>query len=153
MHVGSFPAEKAQLVSAFDVKLTQNSGGYEMKSKPSIALSIFLTTSALVLCVFAQSGPDKFQKEMQDAVRNTLLIDNNLPSKKGIFLIRVKTEENGKISFSTVFPPGPPSGQILQFKNGKMRIEMMDKSIQEIDLKNVGYIGIEDRNEVQPYRR
>ncbi len=127
-----------------------------MKAKIGIALLFLLISSALTLYVFAQTHTDKqqgeirkaqqnidrLQEEKQKVVRDTLLIGTGSFQKagspqKGISLF-LRIGEDGKVDHAVVHRP---NRSISRFE--KLRIEMLDGSVQEIVVKKIKKMTVE----------
>jgi hypothetical protein len=132
-----------------------------MRAKLNLAVLLLLLVSALALYVFAQAQPDKPQEEMRKALHRTMLVD-----KQVITLLQVETQSsesepgstssrfeplgefynaimrvNGKVA--DVHIPCSSSNKPTAFRNATLRIEMMDRSVQEIPLISVKVVSIE----------
>ena len=134
-----------------------------MKGKISLALLILAVVSALSFYVSAQAQTDKkqeelqkalrkiqsqsqpemaqgqlerLQKEKENAVRETLLVDP--PLSKGIILLQSNSSGDAKAFFYCT----KPSNSNIR-TTAKIRIEMIDGSVQELPVSKVKTITIE----------
>jgi len=127
-----------------------------MKTKISIALIILVTVSALMICVFAQTRTnappgdirkvqqniDRHQEEKRQALRDTLLMQRPIggamlihagSSPNATLLIGIG--EDGKVVQAVI---RRSDSSVTNFR--KLRIEMLDGSSREIDLKQIKLI-------------
>ena len=121
-----------------------------MKGKPSLAILSLIMVSVFALYVFAQAQTDKqqgdvrkaqqkidsLQQEKQKMVRQTLLF-NSIEPKSGLTLI-LGIGEDGEVKHAVVRRPNSSISNIQ-----KIRIEMMDGTVQEVDLKKIKKMTVE----------
>jgi len=105
-----------------------------MKEKISLSALVLFLISALTFYVFAQS-PNGGQD-------GPYVVGNGLqPPARGMVLLQSKIGENGNVEYVQIIAPNPPNSPT--FRNGIIRIEMLDGSVQEIPLLKVKRITIE----------
>ncbi len=129
-----------------------------MKGTTSIALML-LILSPLAFYVFAQTqnddnrgdvwktqqNIDRLQEEKQKMVREMLLVRRSMPDSGFVLpqrgkLLLLGIGEDGKVDRVQLIPGTPGSSAASQPR--KLRFEMQDGSIQEIDLKKLKKITV-----------
>ena len=86
--------------------------------------------------VFAQNKPNEGQDGPYIVGRGGL----QRPTR-GMVLLQSKIGENGNVEYVQIIAPNPPNS--ATFRDGTIRIEMLDGSVQEIPFLKVKRITIE----------
>lgn len=114
-----------------------------MKSKTVFASLIFLAIAALAFYIDAQVETREGRDSSKYKNTGPYVVGRGIGpiSTEETILLQAKIGEDGKADYVQIIPPAPHRGVI--FRNGKLRIEMLDGSVQEFELEKVKRVTIE----------